>query len=162
MRGNDAMFWFSWVMMIIGGIVIILTAMLRRQKIIEMAHKERLAMIERGMVPPRDSVPDPLTMMLHARTTSTDTRSRMLSGGIVVVAFGLGLMLMIGVAGQSPEAAVGVGGAIAVLGAAFIVIAMVQRNQPLPPLPPPSSPFPPPPYGSAHTPPPAPPRNHTE
>ena len=145
MRGNDAMFWFSWVVMIIGGIVIILTAMLRRQKIIEMAHKERLAMIERGMVPPRDRVSDPMTMVLHTRASSVDTRSRMLSGGIVVIAFGLGLMLMIGVAGQSPEAAVGIGGAIAIVGAAFVVIAMVQRYQPLP-SPPPPPPFAPPPH----------------
>jgi hypothetical protein len=160
MRGNDAMFWFSWVVMIVGGIVIILMAMLRRQKIIEMAHRERMAMIERGMVPPITHH-GPVALVpggLHDR----DTRSRMLSGGIVVIAFGLGLMMIIGIAGDSPESAVGIGGAIAILGAAFVVIAMVQRNQPAPPLPPPSSPFPPPPYGSPHTPPPGVPRNHTD
>jgi len=56
--------------------------------------------------------------------------------GIVIVAAGLGLMTLISVAFGEAEAGVGVGGAIAILGPAFIVKAQVGRpSAPVPTLP---------------------------
>jgi hypothetical protein len=139
---DESVFLILSALLIISGVVLVLAAMMRRQRIVEMAHKERMAMIERGLGPVSPSQADPASaLFLHDRTTAA-TRSRMLSGGIAVIGFGLGLMTLIGIAGGASDAAVGIGGAIMVLGASFVVIALVRGRDPEPPLPPPS--YPPP------------------
>jgi hypothetical protein len=100
-----------------------------------MQHKERMAMIERGMVPgPEDSFSQGGGRAV-SRGPGFSTRS--MSLGIVVVAIGLGLMSIISIAGEAPEIGVGVGGAFVVVGAAFIVSSLVGRHQPPPPMMPP-------------------------
>jgi nitrogenase subunit NifH len=59
-----------------------------------------------------------------------------MSLGIIVVAIGLGLMTIVSVAGGAPEAGVGIGGAIVILGLAFIANSLVSRNNPPDALPP--------------------------
>ena len=51
--------------------------------------------------------------------------SRSLSLGIIVVGLGLAIMTIISIAGDSAEVGIGVGGAIAILGGAFIVRSLV-------------------------------------
>lgn len=136
---DGSMFFILCVALIVSGVVLVLASMLRRQKIVEMAHKERMALIERGLPPGPATDPAPFG---HGRLDPIgERRSRMLSGGIVVIALGLALMLLIGVAGGASESAMGVGGAIAIIGAAFVVIALVQRHAVPPP-----PPFSPPPF----------------
>ena len=82
-------------------------------------------MIERGVTPPGD-----LGGAYLERPAARS--SRMLSLGIVIVGLGLGLAMLIGFASREPEIAVGVGGAIVVVGAAFIVTALVVHAPPKP------------------------------
>lgn len=126
MRDGDVAFWSLAMVMIIGGVVIVLAAMMRRQKIIEMAHKERMAMIERGVGPAVPNPADPMAMLQQGRTTVAMARSRMLSGGIAVIGLGMALMTLIGIAAGEAAIAVGIGGAVAVLGASFVVIALIR------------------------------------
>ena len=79
---------------------------------------------------------------MHVRRVSAGApAARSLSFGIVIVGLGLAMMTIISIAGESPESGVGVGGAIAILGAAFIVRSMVVREDPpYPPLPGPKPP----------------------
>ena len=122
MQEETVIFWiFSFV--IAGGVVVIVSAMKYRAKVLEMAHRERLAMIERGLKP----IGPPLSHLGLDRPKAR--KSRMLSGGIVIVGFGLALATVIGFASREPEIAVGIGGAVAILGAAFIVTAYVTQNQ---------------------------------
>jgi hypothetical protein len=107
--------------MIIGGVVIVVAGMRHRARMMEMAHRERLAMIERGLTPPPE-----LSAAYQARPAARS--NRLLSFGIVIVGLGLGLAMLIGFASREPEIAVGVGGAIVVLGAAFIVTALVVHG----------------------------------
>ena len=111
----------TFTFMIIGGVVIIVAGMRQRMRMMEMAHRERLAMIERGLTPPAD-----LAAAYQARPAARS--NRLLSVGIVIVGLGLGLAMLIGFASGEPEIAVGVGGAIVVLGAAFIVTALVVHG----------------------------------
>jgi hypothetical protein len=149
MRVEDAFFWVVQASFILGGTAIIIAAMWRRLKIVEMEHRERMAMIERGMMPGLTAA-DPLARSMHYgphaafhdRSTQT-ARRRMLSGGIAVTGFGLALMVLIGIAAESSEAALGVGGAIMVIGLSFVVIALVQGERPQQPL------SGPPPYNAA-------------
>jgi len=115
-------FAFIFGLGMIAGILVVLTAMRQRSQLAEMRHRERMAMIERGMTPGdgpmagyvvrHDRVPAPRSMTL----------------GIVVVAVGLGLMSIVGIAAGSPEVGVGIGSAIVIVGAAFIVNSMVWRS----------------------------------
>ena len=104
------------------GVFIIYLGLRQRSQQLEMHHRERMAMIERGQIPLAD--PD----VLHVRRIpNVGPSSRSLSIGIIVVGLGLALATIIGVAAESPEAGIGVGGAIAILGGAFIVRSIVVR-----------------------------------
>jgi uncharacterized membrane protein (DUF485 family) len=110
-------------LVILAGAVIIISGMRYRSRAMEMAHRERLAMIERGMTPAAD-----LGTAYQERQSARGSRS--MSLGIVIVALGFALALLIGFASREGEIAIGVGGAIAVIGFAFIVNAMVVHRQP--------------------------------
>jgi hypothetical protein len=88
-----------------------------------MAHRERLAKIERGQAP--SEVP-PHTYQDPRRLRSARS-SKLISAGIINVGLGLALALLIGITSGAPEIAIGVGGAIMVLGITLIVTAMVVR-----------------------------------
>jgi hypothetical protein len=125
MQEETVVFWlFTFV--IAGGVFVIVNALKYRAKILEMAHRERLAMIERGLKP----IGGPLTDLSPGRAKGRS--SRMMSGGIVVVGLGLALAMVIGFTSREPEIAVGIGGAVAILGAAFIVTAYVTHQEPKP------------------------------
>jgi hypothetical protein len=119
------------------GVFVIFLAMRHRSETLERQHRERMAMIERGQVPP----PQPVQR-------GTGSSSLAMSLGIVTVGLGLALMTIIGIAGETPTVGVGVGGAVVILGSAFIVRSLVVRpaepgprvqpfSYPSPPVPPP-------------------------
>lgn len=122
------------VAVIVGGVLVILMAMYQRTRSMEMRHRERMAMIERGLAPNPEKDPEGFDQWNQPRRPV----SRSTSIGVVWIALGFGLMLIIGVAGGSAGPAVGIGGAIVVLGLAFIVNGELhRRSHPAPP--PPSS-----------------------
>jgi hypothetical protein len=104
-----------FVMGMFAGVFVIFLAMKQRSELLQMHHRERMAMIERGQIPeslaPRGGL----------------AQSRALSMGIIVIGLGLALMTVVSIAGGSPEAGVGVGGAIAIVGAAFVVRSQLVR-----------------------------------
>ena len=97
---------------LVAGVVVIVVGLNYRARMRELRHKERLAMIERGLFPPPE---------FEAGSVATAASQRSLSLGIIVVGLGLGLTVLIGIAGGALDVGLGVGGAIAILGAAFIV-----------------------------------------
>jgi hypothetical protein len=112
----------------LGGVVVILAGLRYRAHLRELRHKERLAMIEKGMVPP----PAVEAHEIYSR----GLKQRSLSFGIIVVGLGLAMMVLISVAGGAPDVGVGVGGSIAILGVAFIVRSLFAAPPPPPPQPP--------------------------
>ena len=130
---QEAIFFLAAVLpmtVIVGGVLIVLMGMRQRSLTLEMKHRERMAMIERGIVPGTAQDPE----AVEAWQESYDRPpSRSTTFGVVVVAIGLALTLMIGFAGGARGPAVGVGGSIVVLGAAFIVNGELQRRRTYPP-----------------------------
>ena len=118
------------------GVFVIFLAMRQRSELLERQHRERMAMIERGQIP----LPD---QTLRRGSGASGASSRALSLGIIVVGLGLALMTIIGIAGETPTVGIGIGGAIVILGASFIVRSLVVRpesqNSSLPPSPPPNA-----------------------
>ena len=129
-----------FVLGMFAGVFIIFLGLRQRSHQLEMLHRERMAMIERGQIP----LNDPPEYSRGRRAGAPASRS--LSMGIIVVGLGLALATIISIAGESPESGIGVGGAIAILGAAFIVRSLIVRDdaetaapvagRPLPPPPP--------------------------
>lgn len=114
------------------GVFLIFLAMRQRSETLERLHRERMAMIERGHIPLVDPQPR------HGGGGS----GRALSLGIVVVGLGFALMTIIGIAGETPTVGVGIGGAIVIVGAAFIVRSLVVRPDSSPRAVPPGQPPP--------------------
>jgi hypothetical protein len=112
-----------WVYMIVQSVF--------RSRIRELEIRERIAMIEKGMLPSPEADPRGFDRAMGRYDSGSDPRRvghyRHRRAGVTLVAVGLGLMLMIGIAGQAPESAIGVGGFIVLLGIAFIVNSILDR-----------------------------------
>ena len=100
------------------GVFIVYLGIRQRSRELEMHHMERMAMIERGQIP----LPPAETGRLR-----TAAAGRSMSIGILMIGFGLGLAMLITFAGGASETGIGLGGAVATLGAAFIVRSIVVR-----------------------------------
>ena len=125
---------------IVGGIIY---AILRQQaaaRLRELEVRERIAMIEKGFIPPPEANPRAFEQAMEAvdqNALSADhpggTRhhrapERLRGAGITLIGIGLGLMLMLGVAAESPERGIGIGGFVAMLGLAFLINGMFERR----------------------------------
>lgn len=123
----EELFAMVFIIGMFAGVFVIFLAMRQRAELLQMQHRERMAMIERGQIPLADSA-HAYGASRRAGTTTTQT-ARSLSLGIIVVGFGVALMTIVSIAGGSPEAGIGVGGSVAILGAAFIVRSLVVRSE---------------------------------
>ena len=115
-----------FVFAMLSGVFIVYQGLRQRGQQLEMQHRERMAMIEKGQIP----LAEPSSVRQYAAPAGIARSSRSLSLGIIVVGLGLALMTIIGIAGDSPQIGVGVGGAIAVLGGAFIAHSVFTRPAP--------------------------------
>lgn len=119
---TEELFTLVFVTGIAAGVFVVFQGLRQRTQQLEMQHRERLAMIERGQIP----LAEPGRGSHHSGSGDTGN-SRSLSVGIIVVGFGAALAMVIGIAGGNPEVGIGLGGAIAMLGGAFIVKSLVVR-----------------------------------
>ena len=125
---TEELFAVVFIFGMFGGVFIIFLGLKQRSQQLEMHHRERMAMIERGQIP----LAEPETLHVR-RILNAGPSSRYLSMGIIVVGLGLALTTIISVAGESPEVGIGIGGAIAILGGAFIVRSILVRPDLQPP-----------------------------
>lgn len=123
MQPDQLLFAIIFVIGMFAGVFVIFLAMKQRAMQLEMQHRERMAMIEKGQVPLEPG----RSGAALAGGSAAGTRS--ISLGIVVVAIGLGLMSIVGIASDEAAIGIGIGGAIMIIGAAFITIGMLRRGQ---------------------------------
>jgi hypothetical protein len=137
------------IIAMLGGFLYLIIRTLSRNRLRELEIRERIAMIERGLVPAPEVDPRGFerAMSRHQATVvlpKSSARSR--SAGIVFIGIGMALMFLIGFAGGEPGVAVGVGGALSIIGLAFVVNGLMGgRDLPamerhVPPPPPPAAP----------------------
>jgi len=110
----------------LSGLAVIWMAMQSRRQIREMEHRERLAMIERGLVPGMEADPGALDRrftpgLTPARAPESRAASRARTGGVTLISLGLALMFMLTFAAGQAEVGLGIGGAFALVGAGFYV-----------------------------------------
>ena len=116
---------------ILAAVAVLWIAVYSRSRVREMEHRERLAMIERGLVPPPERDPAQFEQRLMP-TRISQKRSRSRSAGVLMIGFGLALMTLITFTGGAFEIGVGIGGAFAILGAAFFVNSLLIDQHPAP------------------------------
>jgi len=127
------------IVAIVGSFTYSIVRSLANARVRELEVRERIAMIERGLVPPPEKDPQGFDRAMNRYDRLRDqyddsdwnpgrrTPGRYRSAGITLMGVGFGLMLMIGVAGGAPEAGIGVGGFLVVIGFAFFVNSWLSR-----------------------------------
>ena len=96
----------------------------------EHAHRERLAMIEKGLVPPPESDPGQFERLMafnpgHGMETRADHSRRV---GILLVALSIGFAVMMYFLNEDIGRGVGVGAVLFTIGVAFLVNAMFESR----------------------------------
>jgi hypothetical protein len=126
------------VVAIVGGVTYAIVKSLAIARVRELEVRERIAMIERGLVPPPETDPRGFERAMRRHDRTFDERDfysyrrspeRYRSAGITLIGVGLGLMFLIYYAGEEPGSAIGVGGFLMILGAAFLVNSFFCRSR---------------------------------
>jgi hypothetical protein len=118
---------FAWpflipIVAIIGSFTYVIVLTLSRARVRELEVRERIAMIERGMVPPPEVDPRGFDRAMDRYERSRDrSPGRHRRAGVTLMGVGFGLMLLIGVAGDNMSSGIGVGGFLVIMGLAFFV-----------------------------------------
>ena len=115
-----------FTLLTVAGLAVMWMGLQSRRQQLEMQHRERIAMIERGLVPPPELDPEAFERHMGrgpVRDTSASARWR--GAGIMMIGLGLALVFLLTFAAGEPGVGVGIGGAFIVLGAAFVVNGMV-------------------------------------
>jgi hypothetical protein len=101
--------------------VIVLT--LSKSRVRELEVRERIAMIERGLVPPPEVDPRGFdrAMLLMAERNRHRSPGRHRRAGVILMGIGFGLVMLIGVAGGSMNEGIGIGGFFVIMGLAFFI-----------------------------------------
>jgi hypothetical protein len=111
---------FMMTLIVLAGASLMIAAMMNRRKMREMAHRERLAMIDRGLMPApeRDPAAFEAGAGLGPRESAAAIRFR--TSGIILIGLGVGMTFLITFTAGEPQVGLGVGGAWAALGAALL------------------------------------------
>lgn len=123
------------IVAIIGSFTYVIVLTLSRARVRELEVRERIAMIERGLVPPPEVDPRGFDRAMDRydrhRYRSTGRHRR---AGVTLMGMGFGLMMLIGVAGGSMSSGIGVGGFLVILGLAFFINGLFEHHdEPYPP-----------------------------
>jgi hypothetical protein len=128
-----SVFWIP-VVAIIGAFIYAIIQAVTKARVRELEIRERIAMIERGLVPPPEVDPRGFDRAMHRlerhRVRSGAGRHR--RAGVTLIGIGFGLMVLIGFTARDTEVAIGVGGFLAVVGLAFFINSLID-NWPEPP-----------------------------
>ncbi len=125
------------IVAIIGGFAVAIVSMTHESRLKELRIQERIAMIEKGLVPPPEQDPAGFERALSRHSAVWEGgllhpareayALKCTRAGVILIGIGLSLIVLIGIAGSATHAALGVGGGIAVLGVAFLVCGYVER-----------------------------------
>ena|SRR5579864_8231176 len=140
------------IIAIVGGMASAIIALINRARIRELEIRERIAMIERGLVPPPEVDPHGFDRAMD-RLERAQVRGGAIFGskairhrrsGIILMGVGFGMMVLIAFSERGPDFhdAFGVGGFLVIVGLAFFISSFLEAH-PAPPYSPP--PVPPPP-----------------
>ena len=106
-------------LIIFAGVAILWMAMGNRRLLREMEHRERLAMIQRGLMPAPETDPLGFEEQIEPVRSEGMRKERWRTAGVITMGLGVALILLISFAAGEGSVALGIGGAFVALGAAF-------------------------------------------
>lgn len=110
--------------------VITVTRIVSRNRVREMQIRERIALIEKGLVPPPEVDPAGFDRVMKRYDGDPWQRrhspGRHLRAGIILIGVGVGLILIIAGGSGSIRIAIGPGGFLVALGLAFVLIGLFE------------------------------------
>src|SRR5215210_926314 len=127
-------FHFAWPFMIpivaiIGSFTYAIVQTLARARVRELEVRERIAMIERGLVPPPEVDPRGFDRAMDRYERHRErSPGRHRRAGVTLIGVGFGLMLLIGVAGGNLSSGIGIGGFLVIMGVAFFVNSLFEAR----------------------------------
>jgi hypothetical protein len=106
---------------VFAGLGVLWMAMTSRRAVREMEHRERLAMIQRGLVPAPET--DPLGFESAVAPFEEDSlrSERWRTAGTLTIGLGLALAMLLSFTADQPNIGVGIGGAFIILGSAILL-----------------------------------------
>ena len=127
------------VVAIIAWASVVIFSMYQRSRRREMAHRERLAMIERGLVPPPETDPAGFERLMGMDRDYSDRRGNSVRGGLILIAVGIGVAMIIALSSGEFGVGVGVGSLLVLIGVALL-LSSAWETRAMPPGPPPVPP----------------------
>ena len=121
---------FMFVLILLGGFVLAMIGFIFRQRLRELAIKERIAMIEKGLVPSPEMDPARFDLLVGARRPFNRTAERYRSAGVIIMGLGVAMVCVLTFAAGATGVAFGVGGALTVLGLAAFITGSMQAGEP--------------------------------
>jgi hypothetical protein len=121
-----------FAVLLVAGLAVIWMGIHSRRQVREMEHREKMAMIERGLMPSPELDPGAFEERMGGRLEVNATSVRSRTAGIMMMGIGFALMVLITFTGERPAVGLGVGGAFAVVGAAFFINARMLARDPRP------------------------------
>jgi hypothetical protein len=116
---------------VLGGMALVALLVRGRQRLAELAIKERIALIEKGLVPSPEADPARFESFVGLRRPLNKTAVRFQSIGVLIIGLGLALAFLLAFAARQPAIGIGIGGGLAILGlAAFINGALLSDDEP--------------------------------
>jgi hypothetical protein len=115
---------------VIGGMALVAMMIRSRQRMQELAVQERIALIERGLVPSPETDPVQFDRLMTPRRTMNPRAVRYQSLGIIIMGLGTALAVLLAFAANIPRVAMGVGGAFAILGLAIFLNGSLVSGDP--------------------------------
>jgi hypothetical protein len=116
------------ISVILGVFVLMIVRTVVRARVRELEIRERIAMIERGLVPAPEVDPRgfdrAMTRLERREFRSGSGRHR--RAGVTLMGVGFGLMVLIGFTANEASVAIGVGGFLVVIGIAFFINSLID------------------------------------
>jgi hypothetical protein len=112
---------FVFAVMLLGGLGLIAYTLSGRQRLRELAIRERIALIEKGLVPSPEVDPARFESLVGLRRSANSAAARYRSAGVILIGLGCAMLVLLAFAAQVPEIGLGVGGGLAILGLAVFI-----------------------------------------
>ena len=133
---DNISFFLIPIVAIIGAFAYSIVNTLVRSRVRELEIRERIAMIERGLVPAPEVDPRGFDRAMgrleHRQQRVYPGGARHRRAGVTLIGVGFGLMVLIAFTAGEPSIAIGVGGFLVVVGLAFFVNSYIDNTSQVP------------------------------
>ena len=119
---------FVLALTLLGGLGLIAFTLSGRQRLRELAIRERIALIEKGLVPAPETDPARFETLVGLRRPVNGRASRYRSAGVILMGLGFAMLVLLAFAAGVPEVGLGVGGGVAIIGIAAFVNGMLMSR----------------------------------